>query len=849
MNQRDPKTDRYLGNRNGNKSTGFKKTQNYKREANQMQGTRSRAFMDRETWNALEDSDKKAWDQLTEPAKTKIAAYHFNKGKEYAAQGSEVNQMEAKEHDLIFDDSDEELEAKQHDLIFDDPEEEEEATVEVNNFETVQVSNAESTRKMYEDEGVDFDVILQAQQTNTRIQVRTHELLDSDSSDEESVADLEVNMHNLRPKIQGLMEFSDWDDEDEDALNHPTAMEEVLAIDARGEIDDPDTSEEQSIEQKSTAKMFKDMLQFSDSEDEDEAKETVAVEGKDMSESTSDKGIVGEQEGNLSGLTNGDADRQRLVDEFCSHDGLQHFLDSEDECDSDDKVETVVEEEAKVETNKEETKVMTRSEHEKANIAPPPASKAPHPKGRRARSLSPKSTGHVTTATAGSPQKPKVAIVPFASQVTKPKGGCKVNTAVATDTIYNTTEPGTVTAHHQAPSPKQTSTKTFASVVSTPKAPTLTTPQQTDPKTQTSSKPLQTKTDKKKTPPTQGEQSSKKVPNQPKGNGNSKPKAVTMDQQTVSVNKQIAIRAKQADRSDSPTMKAPFDEVTKPTKTAERIVESPDGKSFKLTSEEEKRKSDTAKKFEEIGLLYFLDDEDDEFSLELETVASDESKSSNESQGSQKSVAKPKPEQPVKPKQPVKPEQPTAPKQPTTLEQPSNLMRRSASKQVKEDELTPFHKDALALAGVLTTPEVTGSGVGGWTVKGPNNRQPNICNLFPPKGIGNMLGIRNPTPPNSDSDSGSTGSNKSNRFAAVQEDEEEEVSDATTDVLPVGEIPETIQEGAVLTQADSNKVPNNIQVEVVKTEVEGGNAPRDDDPQPDGVASSLDADFVKAESE
>jgi len=62
--------------------------------------------------------------------------------------------MEAKEHDLIFDDSDEELEAKQHDLAFDDPEEEEEMSVEVNNFETLQASNAETTRKMYEDEGV-----------------------------------------------------------------------------------------------------------------------------------------------------------------------------------------------------------------------------------------------------------------------------------------------------------------------------------------------------------------------------------------------------------------------------------------------------------------------------------------------------------------------------------------------------------------------------------------------------------------------------------------------------------------------------------------------------------------------
>jgi len=141
-----------------------------------MQGTRSRAFMDHDAWNALGDSHKKAWDQLSEPAKTKIAAYHFNKGKEYAAQGSEVNQMEAKERDLIFDDSEEELEAKQHDLLFDDSEEEPEETVEVNHFKTIQVSNAETTRKMYEDEGVDCDIMLQAQQANTRLQARNHEM-------------------------------------------------------------------------------------------------------------------------------------------------------------------------------------------------------------------------------------------------------------------------------------------------------------------------------------------------------------------------------------------------------------------------------------------------------------------------------------------------------------------------------------------------------------------------------------------------------------------------------------------------------------------------------------------------
>jgi len=79
MNQRDPNTGRYLGNKNGNKSTRFKKPQNTKRQANQMQGNQSRAFMNRETWNALEDSDKKAWDQLSDPAKTKNTVYHFNK--------------------------------------------------------------------------------------------------------------------------------------------------------------------------------------------------------------------------------------------------------------------------------------------------------------------------------------------------------------------------------------------------------------------------------------------------------------------------------------------------------------------------------------------------------------------------------------------------------------------------------------------------------------------------------------------------------------------------------------------------------------------------------------------------
>ena len=54
---------------------------------------------------------------------------------------------------------------------------------------------------MYEDEGVDFDIVLQAQQVNTRLQARHHELLDSDCSDKVSVADLEVNRGSQKVEI------------------------------------------------------------------------------------------------------------------------------------------------------------------------------------------------------------------------------------------------------------------------------------------------------------------------------------------------------------------------------------------------------------------------------------------------------------------------------------------------------------------------------------------------------------------------------------------------------------------------------------------------------------------------
>jgi len=133
-----------------------------------------------------------------------------------------------------------------------------------------------------------------------------------------------------------------------------------------------------------------------------------------------------------------------------------------------------------------------------------------------------------------------------------------------------------------------------------------------------------------------------------------------MSQKLAGVNKQITIKAKQADKTDSPNVKKPFDEITKPIKTTERTVETPDGKGYQLLSEEEKKKADRAKKFKAMGLLHFSDDEEDE--LSLETITSDKSKGLNKSQGSQKLMAKPKLKQPIEPKQPVEPEKPITPK-------------------------------------------------------------------------------------------------------------------------------------------------------------------------------------------
>jgi len=232
-------------------------------------------------------------------------------------------------------------------------------------------------------------------------------------------------------------------------------------------------SEDQSIELKSTAKMFEGMLHFSESEDEEceekfelrtcgftsSIEESVNADGTDVVTGTGSEGIVGEQELNLSSLTDSDTNRCRLIDDFYALEGLRHFSDSDDEVDPEDKGEVFLEKD-KVGTNKEETKVMTRDECKKAGIAPPPAYKAACPEGRRARSLSPKLTSSKTTKTASPKQTPKGPhSTPVAPQQATHGQGHGVNAVVASDALSNSTgsqpESGSKAADQVVPSPKK----------------------------------------------------------------------------------------------------------------------------------------------------------------------------------------------------------------------------------------------------------------------------------------------------------------------------------------------------------------------------------------------------------
>jgi len=155
-------------------------TSNQKRQADQMQGRR--ACVTQDTWNSIPKDDQVEWDSLSDKTKLTVTAHHFDKGKEHALRDAEANKMEAKQHDAVFDADDEDnnsvIEAWNHEVA------------------PPQGNDADMTRKLHEEEGIDFEQILQAQKANTRLFTGVHELEpEEESDDDEEHTGLEVNSH------------------------------------------------------------------------------------------------------------------------------------------------------------------------------------------------------------------------------------------------------------------------------------------------------------------------------------------------------------------------------------------------------------------------------------------------------------------------------------------------------------------------------------------------------------------------------------------------------------------------------------------------------------------------------
>jgi len=93
--------DRGTGRHVPRKQSG---TNNQKRQANQMQGRR--VYVTQDTWNSIPKDNQVKWDSLSHKTKLTVTTYPFIKGKECALRDAEVNKMEAKQHDLLFDDND-----------------------------------------------------------------------------------------------------------------------------------------------------------------------------------------------------------------------------------------------------------------------------------------------------------------------------------------------------------------------------------------------------------------------------------------------------------------------------------------------------------------------------------------------------------------------------------------------------------------------------------------------------------------------------------------------------------------------------------------------------------------------
>jgi len=123
-----------------------------------------------DTWNSIPKDDQVKQDSLSDKTELTVTACHFDKGKECTSPDAEVNRMDANQHDMAFDADDEA----------------ENSVVEGKNHEATppQVKNADMTRKSCEEQGVDFEQILQAQKANTRLFTGVHELEPEEESDD-----------------------------------------------------------------------------------------------------------------------------------------------------------------------------------------------------------------------------------------------------------------------------------------------------------------------------------------------------------------------------------------------------------------------------------------------------------------------------------------------------------------------------------------------------------------------------------------------------------------------------------------------------------------------------------------
>jgi len=104
------------------------------------------------------------------------------------------------------------MEVKQHDTVFDAEDTDKNSVIEAKNGKATlpQVNDAYTTRKLHEEEGIDFEQILQAQKANTRLFTGVHKLEPEEESDnDEEHTGLEVTSNS-----HWFKEFGDDEEEE-----------------------------------------------------------------------------------------------------------------------------------------------------------------------------------------------------------------------------------------------------------------------------------------------------------------------------------------------------------------------------------------------------------------------------------------------------------------------------------------------------------------------------------------------------------------------------------------------------------------------------------------------------------